>query len=69
MEWTAQFRALEVTKGRLSSRVYWTQSGETRHSNDINITDVQFLGQRSERLEDVVAAPGEYQEAEVDLPF
>ena len=69
MEWTAQFRALEVTKGRLSSRVYRTQSGETRHSNDINITEVQFLGQRSERLEDVVVAPGEYQEAEVDLPF
>ncbi len=51
-------------EGRLSSRTYQTQSGETRHSNDINITDVQFLGQRSDRLEDVVVAPDEYQEAE-----
>ena len=33
-------------EGRLSSRTYQTQSGETRHSNDINVTDVQFLGQR-----------------------
>ena len=56
-------------EGRLSSRTYQTQSGETRHSNDINITDVQFLGQRSDRLEDVVVAPEGYQEAEVDLPF
>ena len=45
------------------------QSGETRHSNDINVTEVQFLGQRSDRLEDVVVAPEEYQEAEADLPF
>ncbi len=56
-------------EGRLSSRVYQTQSGETRHSNDINVTEVQFLGQRSDRLEDVVVAPEEYQEAEADLPF
>ena len=49
--------------------VHQTQSGETRHSNDINITEAQFLGQRSDRLEDVLVAPGEYQEAEVDLPF
>ncbi len=55
--------------GRLSSRTYQTQSGETRHSNDINITEVQFLGQRSDRIEDVVVAPEEYQEAEADLPF
>ncbi len=56
-------------EGRLSSRTYQTQSGETRHSNDINVTEVQFLGQRSDRREDVVVAPEEYQEAEVDLPF
>ena len=56
-------------EGRLSSHTYQTQSRETRHSNDINITDVQFLGQRSDRLEDVVVAPEEYQEAEADLPF
>ncbi len=56
-------------EGRLSSRTYPTQSGETRHSNDINITEVQFLGQRTDRLEDVVVASEEYQEAEADLPF
>ncbi len=31
-------------EGRLSSRTYQTQAGETRHSNDINVTDVQSLG-------------------------
>ena len=35
-------------EGRLSSRTYQTQAGETRHSNDINVTDVQFLGQRGD---------------------
>ena len=33
-------------EGRLSSRTYQTQAGETRFSNDINVTEVQFLGQR-----------------------
>ena len=33
-------------EGRLSSRTYQTQGGDTRHSLDINVTDVQFLGQR-----------------------
>jgi len=56
-------------EGRLSSRTYQTQNGETRHSNAINITDIQFLGQRSDRLEDVVVGPEQFQEAEVDLPF
>ena len=55
-------------EGRLSSRTYQTQSGETRHSLDINVTDIQFPGQRSERSEqDTGPAPEEYQEA--DLPF
>ena len=31
-------------EGRLSSRTYQTQGGETRHVNEINLTDVQFLG-------------------------
>ena len=56
-------------EGRLSSGTCQTQSGETRHSNDINITEVQFLGQRSDRIEDVVVAPEQYQEAGVDLPL
>jgi hypothetical protein len=34
------------------------ENGETRHSNDINVTDIQLLGQRSDRLEDVVAVTG-----------
>ena len=29
-------------EGRLSSRTYQTQSGESRHSNDINVTEVQL---------------------------
>ncbi len=46
--------------------------GRTRHSNDINVQDVQFLGQRGERSDQETApAPEEYQEAEADgdLPF
>ncbi len=55
-------------EGRLSSRTYQTQSGETRHSNDINVNEVQFLGQRGEGGGQG-PAPEEYQGAEVDLPF
>ena len=60
-------------EGRLSSRTYQTQSGETRHSNDINVTDVQFLGQRSGGGEAVGAAEAaghhvpDYDQE--DLPF
>ncbi len=53
-------------------RTYQTQSGETRHSLDINVQDIQFLGQRGERSDQETApAPEEYQEAEADgdLPF
>ena len=61
-------------EGRLSSRTYQTQGGETRHSLDINVTDVQFLGQRGDGSGDSAGqqqAPEEYQAvgAEVDLPF
>ena len=44
----------------------------SRHSNDINVTDVQFLGQRGDSGgQGQAAAPEEYQEAEadLDLPF
>ena len=55
-------------EGRLSSRTYQTQSGETRHSNDINVQDVQFLRQRGDgNGQEQQTAPEEYQEA--DLPF
>ena len=46
-------------EGRLSSRTYQTQSGETRHSNDINVTDVQFLGQRGDSGGEAVGAAEE----------
>ena len=40
-------------------------------SNDINVQDVQFLGQRGDSGggQEQQTAPEEYQEAEVDLPF
>jgi single-strand DNA-binding protein len=37
-------------EGRLSSRTYQTRDGETRFSNDINLTDVQFLGRRGDNM-------------------
>ena len=55
-------------EGWLSGRTYQTQSGETRFSNNINVTEIQFLGQRGERS-DQARAPEEHEEAEVDLPF
>ena len=60
-------------EGRLSSRTYQTQGGETRHSNDINVTDVQFLGQRGDNggSEAVGAAEaaGHHVPDQEDLPF
>ena len=56
--------------GRLKSRTYQPQAGETRHSNDINVTDIQFLGQRSDSGgQDQAFVAEEYQEAGADLPF
>ena len=55
-------------EGRLSSRTYQTQSGETRHSNDINVTEVQFLGQRGDGSgQEQAPATEEYQAAGADL--
>ena len=51
----------------MKSRTYQAQSGETRFSNDINVTDIQFLGQRGDSGGQEAAA--EYNRAEVDLPF
>ena len=53
-------------EGRLKSRPYPTQSGETRRSNAINVTDVQFLGQR---IEQGAQGPENNEEAAVDLPL
>jgi single-strand DNA-binding protein len=33
-------------EGRLKSRTYQTQGGETRFSNDVTVSQFQFLGQR-----------------------
>ena len=33
-----------------------SRSGETRHSNDINVTDIQFLGQRADSGGEAVGA-------------
>jgi single-strand DNA-binding protein len=33
-------------EGRLKSRTYQTQSGEPRFSNDVTISEFQFLGKR-----------------------
>ncbi len=39
-------------------------------SNDINVNDIQFLGQRGDSGgQQPAPALEEYQEAEVDLPF
>src|SRR5918996_3977572 len=39
-------------EGRLKSRTYQTQGGETRFSNDVTVNELQFLGKRNARGED-----------------
>ncbi len=51
-------------EGRLRSRTYTTQSGETRHTNEINVTDVQFLGRAATDTSERVPV-----DDEPDLPF
>ena len=38
-------------EGRLRSRSYQGNDGQTRFSNDINLTDVQFLGRTGEGMD------------------
>ncbi len=54
----------------MKSRTYQTQSGETRHSNDINVSEIQFLEQCSDSGGQG-PVPEQYQETEEDpeLPF
>jgi single-strand DNA-binding protein len=56
-------------EGRLKSRTYQTQSGETRFSNDVNVTEIQFLSKPGERdgSGPEVAPGAEWDED--DLPF
>jgi single-strand DNA-binding protein len=63
-------------EGRLSSRTYQTRDGQTRFSNDIRVTEVQFLGTRSagvsEDQRDIqpgVPAPIGEEDETIDLPF
>ena len=56
-----------IAQGRLRSSTYQTQSGETRQSLDINVNDIQFLGQRDSGGQGPAPAPEEYQAA--NLPF
>jgi single-strand DNA-binding protein len=64
-------------EGRLSSRTYQTQSGETRQSLDVRVSDVQFLGKRDGyrdpdrvgRVEDSRAIGEEPAPDDIELPF
>ncbi|HEU0021289.1 MAG TPA: single-stranded DNA-binding protein [Dehalococcoidia bacterium] len=65
-------------EGRLHSRLYQTQGGETRNSLDVAVQDIQFLGQRAigegngsagGNPAGAAAAPGSYLPDDIDLPF
>ena len=56
-------------EGRLKSRTYQTQSGETRFSNDVTITEVQFLGQRNGQSSQGNLDDSAIDDDDVDLPF
>jgi single-strand DNA-binding protein len=63
-------------EGRLSTRTYQTQGGETRHSLDVRVSDIQFLGSRgagvSTAPSDAQAgapAPVGDEDETIDLPF
>lgn len=56
-------------EGRLKSRTYQTQGGETRFSNDVTVNELQFLGSRGGAQTDSQDNPGSYDDEDVDLPF
>ena len=61
-------------EGRLKSRTYTTQSGETRFSNDVSITELQMLGKQRDNNDQPDATPAGYDNPEQmlepdDLPF
>lgn len=66
-------------EGRLRSRQYQTQGGETRNSLDVTVQDIQFLGQRpfgegdaggGSNAVGAAAAAGNYvPDDDIDLPF
>jgi single-strand DNA-binding protein len=53
-------------EGRLSTRAYQTQGGETRQSLDVRVSDIQFLGSRS--VDQSNQDAGQEDES-IDLPF
>jgi single-strand DNA-binding protein len=52
-------------EGRLKSRTYQTQNGETRFSNDVMVSQFQFLG----RLDNREPMPAGIDDDDNDLPF
>ena len=63
-------------EGRLSSRTYQTRDGQTRFSNDIAVTEIQFLSSRdtgvSTAQRDIqpgIPAPVGDEDEIIDLPF
>ena len=54
-------------EGRLSSRQYQTQGGETRTSLDVSVTDIQFLGGKVEGQGRGVDESGPVDD--MDIPF
>ena len=55
-------------EGRLKSRTYQTQNGETRFSNDVMVSQVEFLGNRGDGRRDYQDGDGSFND-EPDLPF
>ena len=62
-------------EGRLTSRTYQTRDGQTRHSNDITIREIQFLGSKGAEafVPPIDSRPGTPEQMDVDavddLPF
>jgi single-strand DNA-binding protein len=55
-------------EGRLKSRTYQTQNGETRFSLDVTVSDIQFLGRPESHEDRAEAVPAMARDID-DLPF
>jgi single-strand DNA-binding protein len=61
-------------EGRLASRTYQTRDGQTRHSNDITVREVQFLSGTGAaapvpQRDAQPSAPGPMDDDTIELPF
>jgi single-strand DNA-binding protein len=63
-------------EGRLTSRTYQTRDGQTRHSNDVTVREIQFLGGKGADapLSPTNPQPGAPEQMDddddaIDLPF